>query len=75
METEHIKISGCIDICPFYQVAMDGMDCGHPFFEDKGAFDNMIITQDNGKDGKIPPKCPLRKKPFKSRVIYSLSQD
>ena len=39
---------------------MDGMKCLHPEFEDKGAYENMIITQENSRDGNIPEKCPLR---------------
>jgi hypothetical protein len=36
------------------------MECQHPYFDDKGGYENMIITQQNSRDGKIPEKCPLR---------------
>lgn len=69
---ENVKVTRCIYRCPFYLSSPDGMECGHPFFKDKGAYDNMIITQDNGRGGKIPPKCPLRNGPLKSETTYSL---
>lgn len=50
----------CIHGCPFYHRSMDGMECNHPYFDDKGAYENMIITQENGINF-IPHKCPLRK--------------
>jgi hypothetical protein len=39
---------------------MDGMKCGHPYFEEKEPYDDMIINQANSRYGKIPEKCPLR---------------
>ena len=44
----------------FFSVDMDGMKCTHPFFDDKSSYENMIITQQNSRDGNIPEKCPLR---------------
>ena len=38
---------------------MDGMQCNHPYWEDKEPYANMIITQYNGKY-TAPEKCPLR---------------
>ena len=55
-----VKITGCCPRCPFYEVSMGEMGCAHPHWDDKGAYDNMIITQDNSRGGKIPEKCPLR---------------
>lgn len=57
-QTEIIK--KCIYQCPFYHRSMDGMECVHPYFDDKEAYENMIITQENGINF-IPEKCPLRK--------------
>lgn len=59
MERER-KISGCQNRCPFFNSTMDGMECVHPYWEDKNGYDNMIITQQNSRNGKVPEKCPLR---------------
>jgi hypothetical protein len=32
----------------------------HPYWDDKTPYENMIITQDNSKNGNIPQKCPLK---------------
>jgi len=53
-------VNECYHECNFFSTNMDGMKCNHPYWEDKGAYDNMIITQDNSRDGNIPEKCPLR---------------
>jgi len=53
-------VIGCYHSCYFFGTSMDGMYCKHPYFEDKGAYENMIISQNNSKDGNIPKKCPLR---------------
>lgn len=53
-------VTGCYHECKFFGTDMDGMKCCHPEFEDKGAYKNMIITQQNSRDGNIPEKCPLR---------------
>ena len=50
----------CYHSCNFFGTDMDGMKCTHPYFEDKGAYENMIISQNNSRDGNIPEKCPLR---------------
>lgn len=58
---ETVKITGCYQKCPFYEVSMDGMQCNHPYWIDKGAYANMIISQEYSRGGdKIPKKCPLR---------------
>jgi hypothetical protein len=31
-----IKIVGCWNSCPFYGNTMDGMQCNHPYWKDKG---------------------------------------
>lgn len=53
-------VKECYHMCPFFATDMDGMKCTHPYFDDKGAYENMIITQQNSKSGNIPEKCPLR---------------
>ena len=53
-------VKECYHQCPFFRTDMDGMKCGHQYFEDKKAYDDMIITQENSRNGKIPEKCPLR---------------
>lgn len=53
-------ITNCYHSCPFWANSMDGMYCDHPYWNDKEAYNNMIIDQDNSRDGKIPPLCPLR---------------
>lgn len=55
-----VKITGCYNSCWFFGVSMDGMQCNHPYFKDKGSYENMIITQDNSRCGNIPDKCPLK---------------
>jgi hypothetical protein len=52
-------VKECIHHCDFFGTSMDGMQCNHPYFDDKGAYENMIISQSDR--GKIPEKCPLRK--------------
>jgi hypothetical protein len=69
---KNIKIKKCYNSCPFYGTSMDGMQCNHPYWKDKGAYDNMIISQDNSRDGNIPEKCPLRKEPLVVSLKYSL---
>lgn len=56
-----VKINECYHSCPFFGVSMDGMECKHPYWKDKGAYQNMIITHENSRDGRIPEKCPLKK--------------
>ena len=53
-------VTCCYHECRFFGTSPDGMQCNHPHWEDKGAYDNMIITQDNSRDGNIPEECPLR---------------
>jgi len=54
------KITNCYHSCWFFGTSMDGMQCNHPIWKDKGAYSNMIISHDNCKNGNIPEKCPLR---------------
>jgi len=54
-----IKVKECYHKCWFFGVSMDGMQCNHPYWRDKEAYGNMIITQQNSRDGNIPEKCPL----------------
>jgi hypothetical protein len=51
------EISQCSK-CPFWGNSMDGMECRHPYWESKAAYENMIITQSNV--GSIPKECPLK---------------
>jgi len=53
-------VKQCYHKCPFFGISMDGMVCDHPYWKDKKPYENMIITQDNSKNGRIPDKCPLR---------------
>ena len=69
MEKE-IKITGCYHSCSFFGNSMDGMQCNHPYWKDKGAYENMIITQDNSRDGKIPEECPLKNEQL--TIVYKL---
>lgn len=55
-------IYDCYKGCPFFGSSMDGMQCNHPYWKDKEAYANMIMTQKNCKNGNIPEQCPLRKK-------------
>jgi hypothetical protein len=66
-----IKIKQCYYSCPFFDTSMDGMECNHPYWKDKGAYENMIITQDNSRNGKMPEKCPLKKEQL--TIIYKLN--
>lgn len=65
-----IKVTRCKNVCPFYGNSMDGMECNHPHWEGKGAYENMIITQTNSIGGNIPEKCPLRED--KLTIVYKL---
>ena len=38
---------------------MDGMECNHPFFDNAGAYMNMIISQSDLDS--FPKLCPLKK--------------
>lgn len=58
---KEVEVTRCYNGCPFFGNSMDGMQCNHPYWKDKGAYANMIITQCNTKNGRIPDKCPLRK--------------
>ncbi len=57
----NIKVESCVHACHFYNSSMDGMECMHPYFEDKGTYENMIITHENRGVGNFPEKCPLRR--------------
>jgi len=62
------QISSC-KCCDFFFVSMDGMECGHPYWGDKGAYDGMIVSH----DVKIPDKCPLRIEPL--TITYELVEE
>lgn len=61
-------VNTCIYGCDFYSSTSDGMECGHPYFDDKNSYDRMIID----RTGKIPEKCPLRKEELIITCKYSL---
>jgi hypothetical protein len=70
---KEIKVTGCFHSCPFFRTSMDGMHCGHPHWDDKGAYDNMIISQDNSRNGNIPERCPLKEESL--TIKYRLDKD
>lgn len=44
---------------------MDGMECSHPWFDNKPAYGNMIIKQGD----IIPERCPLkREREFRNQI-------
>jgi hypothetical protein len=59
---ENLKIidSGCRS-CPFLHISMDGIECNHPYYKDRGAYNNMIINSEQLALRIIPQECPLRK--------------
>ncbi len=69
---QQVTIKECYHRCPLFQTTMDGMECGHPLWKDKGAYDNMIITHENSK-GRVPDKCPLLKEEL--TVTYELNAE
>jgi len=71
--TKHITITSCINSCHFYFNSMSGMECNHPFFDDKPTYTNMIITNDLGN--KIPKLCPLRLEGLITVHTYELSKE
>jgi len=70
MEVKQIKNCGN---CPFKTHTSDGMSCFHPYWKDKGAYDNLIISQDNIKMNSKPPKqCPLLKEDLVINIKYKI---
>jgi len=69
IEKEFI-IKSCIKRCQFYGASMDGMECRHPFWDNKGAYENMIISH-NDPNG-IPLRCPLRTESCRITTHYKL---
>ncbi|MFW5847670.1 MAG: hypothetical protein ACOCVF_02010 [bacterium] len=69
---EH-KVNGCYHECYFFGIDSDGMRCNNPYFDDKKPYENMIITQQNSRNGKIPEKCPLRKDKTELHIQVSLN--
>jgi len=74
------KVVGqCFHSCPFFRTSSDGMECGHPCFEDKTNYESMIITQKNSR-GRVPDECPLRnsnegKTEVTLRVVLNQNED
>lgn len=70
------KITDCFFHCPFFGSTMDGMQCNHPYWDDiEDAYANMIIDQNNSRDGKIPPLCPLRQEDLTIKYQLVLKND
>lgn len=67
-----INVKGCWNECPFFNSGIDGMECGHPHFNDKDPYDRLIITHDNSRDGKIPELCPLKMEDLTISTTYKL---
>lgn len=61
MKTKNI-ITNCYSRCPFFKNSMDGIECSHPYWDEKNPYDNMIITHINSKDGKFPKNVHFVKK-------------
>jgi hypothetical protein len=68
--TKKVNIISSCHHCPFFGRSMDGMECNHPFWNDKGIYENMIMTQNNIR-GKVPEKCPLKREPL--TITYKLA--
>lgn len=67
---KEIKITKCYHSCPFFENSRGGMQCNHPYWKDKGAYENMIITRDNSREGNLPENCPLKKEDL--TIVYKL---
>lgn len=55
-----VEVQQCYNQCPFFWSSQDGMYCKHPYWKDKDAYEDMIITHTNSHEGRFPEKCPLR---------------
>lgn len=66
-----IIIKECYHVCPFF-IRTHYMECLHPFWTDKGTYDNLIITRNNSI-GRTPDECPLRKETLVR--TYKLEQE
>jgi hypothetical protein len=62
----------CFHGCSFFGGGHE-MSCDHPYFKDKGAYENMIITQDNSH-GRVPDECPLKNEPAEIMTIVKLKK-
>ena len=51
----------CYHTCTYFGIEEGNlMVCKHPYFNDKGSYSNLIISQDNSRDGNVPKECPLK---------------
>lgn len=66
-----IEVTECYHSCPFFSWLSDVMECHHPFFNDKGTYANMIITQHNSH-GRVPDECPLRNEQYQGNFAIKL---
>ncbi len=51
-------IEKCYHTCPHFTLYGNEMSCGHPYFDDKGAYAGMIISHPECDSG-FPKDCPL----------------
>lgn len=59
-ENKEMDISGCWNQCLYFTTSMDGMECGHPYWDDKGStYSRMIISWNENIKTGFPSKCPL----------------
>ena len=61
--SKEVEIDRCYHTCPYF--GLDGgpsptMFCGHPYWNDKGAYAGCIISHPECDDG-FPDECPLLK--------------
>jgi len=52
------EIERCFHECPYFELDGNAMVCGHPYWNDKGAYAGCIITHPECDNG-FPEKCPL----------------
>jgi len=69
-----ITVSTCYHVCPMFRTGMEGMYCGHPYFEYLDVYDSCIIHHDNSK-GRVPDECPLRVEPLVTTVELTDRRD
>lgn len=55
---ERKKVIKVCNKCYFFINTQDGPSCSHPYWKDKGAWDNMLSVKEIKN---IPFKCPLKK--------------
>jgi len=66
-----VKVKTCWNACPYFTDEGHLMSCEHPYFDDKPAYENLIITHENSRNG-IPELCPLRLGPIEITKTITL---